>query len=69
LLFLLSLCLSTLCILAACFTTNFYLGTTHNAVESKEVCLRDKSDTDEEVIKRKAAEIEARFKDSEKTAA
>ncbi|KAJ7021655.1 hypothetical protein C8F04DRAFT_1313472 [Mycena alexandri] len=64
-LFLPALCLSTLSILAACFTTNFYLGTTHNAIESKEVRLRDRSETDEEVTKRKAAEIEARFKDSE----
>ncbi|KAJ7032462.1 hypothetical protein C8F04DRAFT_1221920 [Mycena alexandri] len=67
-LFLPVLCLSTLSILAACFTTNFYLGTTHNAIESKEVRLRDRSETHEEVTKRKAAEIEARFKDSEQLA-
>ncbi|KAJ7764706.1 hypothetical protein B0H16DRAFT_1798029 [Mycena metata] len=67
-LFLLGLCICTLCIPPACFTTNFYLGTTHNAVESKEVRLRDRSETDEEVIKREAAQIEARFEpsDSEK---
>ncbi|KAJ7712572.1 hypothetical protein B0H16DRAFT_1743973 [Mycena metata] len=66
-LFLVSLCL--LSILAACFTTNFYLGATHNAIESKEVRLRDENETDEEVIRRKAAEIEARFKESEKVEA
>ncbi|KAJ7158890.1 hypothetical protein C8R46DRAFT_1165174 [Mycena filopes] len=68
-LFLPALCLSCLSILAGCLTTNFYLGTTHNAIEAKEVRLRDSSETDEDVIKRKAAEVEARFKDPEKLSA
>jgi len=51
-LFLPALCLSALPLIAGCLTTNFYLGTTHNAIEAKEVRLRD-STTDE---KRNAVE-------------
>ncbi|KAJ7178614.1 hypothetical protein C8R43DRAFT_467113 [Mycena crocata] len=61
-LFLPALVLSCLPLIAGCLTTNFYLGTTHNAIETKEIRLRARDETDEEAIKRKAAEIEARVK-------
>ncbi|KAJ7637628.1 major facilitator superfamily domain-containing protein [Mycena polygramma] len=54
--FLPSLCLTSLSILAGCLTTNFRLGTNHNAIEDKEICLRESNEAYEEAIKRKAAE-------------
>ncbi|KAJ7475679.1 major facilitator superfamily domain-containing protein, partial [Mycena latifolia] len=58
--FLPALILSCVPLLAGCLTTNFYLDTKHNAIEDKGVRLRDTSETEEEAIKRKAAEIETR---------
>jgi hypothetical protein len=47
-------------LIAGCFTTNYYLGTSHNAIESKEVVLRDESEVKEEVAKSKGATAEGR---------
>ncbi|KAJ7895517.1 hypothetical protein B0H14DRAFT_3125227 [Mycena olivaceomarginata] len=44
-LFLASLILLFLALIAGCVTSNFYLGTTHNAVEDKVVSLRNSSET------------------------
>ncbi|KAJ7073237.1 major facilitator superfamily domain-containing protein [Mycena belliarum] len=66
-LFLVSLILSFVSLIAGALTSNFYLGTTHNAIEDKVITLRDASETDEEVIRRKAAEIEARVKEAPAT--
>ncbi len=39
-----SLLLCFVPLIAGCFTTNFYLGTTHNAIEAKEIVLREESE-------------------------
>ncbi|KAK7033011.1 hypothetical protein R3P38DRAFT_3313100 [Favolaschia claudopus] len=44
-LFLPALVLSALPLVAGCLTTNFYLGTGHNAIETKEVRLRGRDET------------------------
>ncbi|KAJ7112838.1 major facilitator superfamily domain-containing protein [Mycena crocata] len=64
-LFLPALCLSCLPLIAGCLTTDFYLGTTHNAIEAKEVRLRGSEETDEDAIKRTAVEIAAGVKSGE----
>ncbi|KAJ7183589.1 major facilitator superfamily domain-containing protein [Mycena filopes] len=56
--FLPALCLSSLSIVAGLFTTNFYLGTTHNAVEAKEVRLRGESELAEEERVERSEEAE-----------
>jgi hypothetical protein len=53
---------SFLPIIAACFTTNFYLGKTHNSIESTEIVFRDEDETKPEVIAAKAREVEERYR-------
>lgn len=42
-----SVVLCALPLIAACCTTNFYLGTNQNAIESKEVLLKEKPELEE----------------------
>lgn len=59
-------------IVAGCLTTNFYLGTSHNAIETqKEVVMRDSDEVQEDKIRAKAeaAEKAARDKVAGKTEA
>ncbi|KAF9055230.1 MFS general substrate transporter [Hymenopellis radicata] len=58
-LFLGALIVSFVPLLAGCLTTNFYLGTQHNAIENKEVVIRSEEETKEEFIK---AQLEAKEK-------
>jgi len=53
---------SFLPLLAACFTTNFYLGKTQNSVESTEIVFRDEAETRAEVVAAKAREVEERYR-------
>jgi hypothetical protein len=56
-------------IIAGCLTTNFYLGTSHNAIETeKEVTMRDSEEVAEEKVRARvaAAEEAARAKAASK---
>jgi hypothetical protein len=46
-------------IIAGCLTTNFYLGTSHNAIETeKEVTMRDSEEVAEEKVRARVAAAE-----------
>jgi hypothetical protein len=61
-LYLPALVLSVLPLVLACFAPNFYLGTNHNIIESKQVILHD--EVNEEEIKRKAEEVRRKAKEA-----
>ncbi|KAK6903936.1 hypothetical protein I203_107447 [Kwoniella mangroviensis CBS 8507] len=60
-LYIAALVTSTLSLVAGAFTTNFYLGTTHNAIEKKEVVFRSADETAPEVVAAKAREVEEKI--------
>jgi hypothetical protein len=49
-------------LIAACFTTNFYLGKTHNSVETTEIVFRGEEETRPEVVAARAKEIEDKYR-------
>ncbi|OCF37481.1 siderophore-iron transporter Str1 [Kwoniella heveanensis BCC8398] len=57
-LYLAGLVSSTLSLVAGAYTTNFYLGKTHNAIEKKVVVFRSAEETAPEVLAAKAKEVE-----------
>ncbi|KIY70184.1 hypothetical protein CYLTODRAFT_442186 [Cylindrobasidium torrendii FP15055 ss-10] len=59
-LFLAALITSCVPLVAGMMTTNFYLGEQHNAMENKEIKMRNAEETTEEAIKAKLAAAEAK---------
>ncbi|WWC59437.1 uncharacterized protein I303_101993 [Kwoniella dejecticola CBS 10117] len=57
-LYLAALITSFLSLIAGAFTTDFYLGKTHNSIEKKEVVFRSADETAPEVVAAKAREVE-----------
>ncbi|KAL1742280.1 hypothetical protein HDZ31DRAFT_75610 [Schizophyllum fasciatum] len=68
-LFIGALVLSIVPILAGCYTTNFYLGTQHNAIETKEIKILSADETTEEAIREKAKAAEAKAVETKTTGA
>ncbi|KAL1689797.1 hypothetical protein GGG16DRAFT_93155 [Schizophyllum commune] len=64
-LFIAALVLSIVPILAGFYTTNFYLGTQHNAIEAKEVKILSADETTEEAIREKARRAEEALREKE----
>lgn len=65
-LFLAALITSCVPLIAGVMTTNFYLGEQHNAMEDKEIKMRNAEETTEEAIKAKLAQAQAEGKVAEK---
>lgn len=57
--------LSIVPIMAGFYTTNFYLGTQHNAIEAKEVKILSADETTEEAIREKARRAEEALREKE----
>ena len=63
--FIAALVLSIVPILAGFYTTNFYLGTQHNAIEAKEVKILSADETTEEAIREKARRAEEAMREKD----